>query len=137
MALFTAETAVLAAKKSHAPDSARNRKPDPPQPATIPAEVEGRAREVIELCQEQIALTHEALQDSKLKPADRSKLLVALDRLLERERVWSQRAGPGQLRPVEPGRRQARYWEKPVTMTPISSVPQAKPEPGSTGSGQP
>lgn len=58
------------------------------------------------------------------------QLSRAYDRLFRCWQVLSRTPGPGQLRPAQEGRRQARYWEKPVVMKPlptIGSVPGDKP----------
>lgn len=74
---------------------------------------DARAKEIQELIREQITATRESLNhgtstvkctcglciEVELSHRDRALLLGALDRLLERERVWSQRAGPGNLKP--------------------------------------
>lgn len=63
----------------------------PPDPQAPPPTItDARAAEVLTIIREQVALTREVLT-GRLEPRDRAQLLGALDRLLERERVWSQR----------------------------------------------
>jgi len=86
--------------------------PAEPKPEPNP---DTRASEVLDLIRLQIKVASKALlhdkssiecehcgkhTETELSPRDRALLLGALDRLLERERVWSQRAGPGNLKPT-------------------------------------
>lgn len=71
-------------------------------------------------------MVHALLQLEALQKT-RAQLLVALDRLLERERVWSQRPGPANLKP-EPRRQQHRPWAEPQEAGPQSLVVMPKAE---------
>lgn len=86
---------------------------------------EARAREVIELLREQIALTRADLR-KKMEPRDRAQLLGALDRLLERERVWSQRPAAANLRPASP-RRQPGWSDPQPAPIPAAAAPPTPP----------
>jgi len=60
---------------------------------------DARAQEILSLIQRKIAEADKALE-ADMPAKDRAQLIGALERLLERERVWSQRPGPGNLKPT-------------------------------------
>jgi hypothetical protein len=96
-------------RRARALEELNNPKPEPIQLPT--SEQDLRTQEVLVLIRQQIENATEVLNDEDYRfcehckragvgPKDRALLLGALDRLLERERVWSQRAGPGNLKPT-------------------------------------
>ena len=132
MALFTAETAVIAAKLSHAPTSARHQpkdeiKPAPPipQPAPMPADnfrdkTLLRVRAQIESLLDDLSIERDAQK--------KDRLASALGRLNEIERQLAGRPMPGSLKPSS---KQSRSSPQ-VEPTPITPQPVASDDPPAT-----
>ena len=146
MALFTAETAVIAAKKSHSPESARFL----PKPAivdlAIPARIEPNTAEIDPFVSKTLARTRRQIsriqgliedqsESETLDCAALDRLASALSRLSELERQLAGRPLPGSYRPAadKASRRQNRaveVWSDPVTPqqvvsgVPVQNVPQ-------------
>lgn len=138
MALFTAETAVIAAKKSHAPDSARYQKPDPPQTERSGSQtaeplpelaIYTRAR--LERVRTQLDRV-DAMMLTEDDPAKLDRLASAQARLSEQERILAGRPLPGSFRPQadKASRRQGRpveVWSDETPQQVVSSVPAPNP----------
>lgn len=136
MPVWTREQAAIYAK---AGAYARWHAPKPPKPmpqedealpqVSAPAVLDARSKEVVQLLREQIELTRGVLA-GRLEPKDRAQLLGALDRLLERERVWSQRPAAANVKVTTGNTRQRALpslpagWEtdhEPDNATPVVS----------------
>jgi hypothetical protein len=103
MPLFTAETARIAAIRSHAVTSARNRPvapPEPPAPVTQPTLIPAddfTARKIARV-RDQIERVENLLTDA-VEPQAVDRFAAALARLYEIERILSGRPLPGSRRP--------------------------------------
>jgi hypothetical protein len=99
-------------RRARALEELNNPKPEPVQLPTDKDTLQAaRTQEVLTLISQQITNATEVLNDEDYRycehckragvsPKDRAQLLGALDRLLERERVYRQIAGPGNLKPT-------------------------------------
>ena len=122
---FTAETAVQAARKSHAPTSARNRVKAAAMSATEPDDDSPQDTRLI-LLAEQIARTRDALNGDDLEPHHRAALLRALCELLDKERIAQGKPLPGSRRPAPEGRSRGRPESLPPSAPgagPVAAVP--------------
>lgn len=143
MPVFTAETARIAAKLSHAPTSARNRpaiqslpEPQQTQPAANPAD-DGYSLQVLTRTRRQLDLVAERILEElqRNKPDSRRlrDLSDAQRHLAEQERILAGRPMPGSLRPSSSksnSRQSPGAWlespvRAPASDTPTGSVPPA------------
>lgn len=116
---FTAETAVIAAKLSHAPTSARNRPPEPPKPVILPSAeqpqpaVDGYVLKTLTRTRKQLDRLFSLMGD-ETDPQKLDRLASAIARLAEQERQLSGRPLPGSLRPRQEKSRRAADVEPEV-----------------------
>lgn len=130
--LFTAETARLAAIKSHSPDSARNRQIEPPQPEPI---VEQPADEFHVRRLARVRVQWEALDSmiaEETEPAKLDRLIAALARIEEIERRLSSRSLPPTLRASDKRGSNRRPGAAPIPQPVVPSVPVSQPAPPQT-----
>lgn len=128
MALFTAETAVIAAKLSHAPDSARNRKPEPqPQPAIVLAPADSYATESLARTRKQLDKLRDWLDNAE-DAKDADAITRAIERLAKLECYLANRPGPGNYKPTAPRQSRDRAPIAPVEVpAPQSNPPENTP----------
>jgi len=100
MALFTAETAKIAAAKSWSAESARFQSPqEPTQPALPPLQADNYTVQKLVRVRVQLARLDDLL-DSEDDPAKLDRLASAIARLSELERQLAGRPLPGSYRPM-------------------------------------
>lgn len=148
MPRFTAETAVFAAKLSHAPESARFLPKPEPVLAVIPAEITAKPAEPdpfifksLVRVRKQMNKVNDLMADQmdaeKPDCAAIDRLASALSRLAELERVYDGRPLPGSFRPQsdkasKTRNRPVEVWADETPPQVVSSVPEVKITPASS-----
>ena len=143
---FTAENAAFYAKKSHAPDSARNRpEPEPVNIVAIPATAQQPAIDELSIVEEQIKRAREELNDETpfctkcerpaLQPHHRAQLMKALDGFLERRYVLLNGGKPGIAKGNTKPKSRTTYPE-PVPQFQIMHEAPAEPQQAVSGDWQ-
>ena len=130
MALFTAETAVIAAKLSHAPTSARHQpkeeiKPAPPEPQPAPMPAGKEASEDLKRVKGKLDKL-DALMDKAKTPQEWDQLSRAYDRMFKAWMVLSATPLPGSLKQTGKPNRPSPQVEPAPIETPqavVSDVP--------------
>jgi hypothetical protein len=108
---FTSANAALMAQRSREARAQRKNGVAPPSSPGIPASA-AEPNERQELVREQIARTR-AVLNGRLDPRERAQLLLALDRLLDRERILQGLPLPGSRRPGRDGRKSSGVAQLP------------------------
>lgn len=122
MPQFTKETAAEMARRSHSPDSARNKPAEPPQEPAI-----GLDYTAIRLMRVRKQLDRlDELASEETDPKRCKEFADATSRLQEQERQLAGRPLPGTLKPSSKAPRATQTLPEP---TPIEPTPTGEPEP--------